>query len=90
MTFILEEAVGTDTLTFRSFIPSLSAQRSEFTHNTQTEHHGKMEKSPANDQNEWPVACADIEQAASKRGGKENCFGKRKWDYLCPDGQSGK
>lgn len=76
MPLILEEAVGTDTLTFRSFIPSLSAQRSEFTHNTQTEHHGKMEKSPANEQNEWPVACADIEQAASKRSGGKKLF----WD----------
>lgn len=89
MLLFLEEAVGTDMLTFRSFIPSLSAQRSEFTRNTQTEHHGKMEKVLLmNKMNGLlPALTASNPQAS---GEENNLSGKRKQEYLCPDRQSGK
>lgn len=64
------------TATFRSFSPTVSAQRSQFIHDTQTKNHGKPSGRPANEQNGWLAAHTDSQQMQTAV--MENLFVKNK------------
>lgn len=65
-----------------SFSLTVSAHRSQFTHDTQTKNHGKLRGWPANEQNGWPAARTDSSQ--TQTAVMENLFVKNETKIWTP------